>query len=156
MPEATRSTSSGSRLLDLPAELRNLIYAFAVVQDEPIPIPTEAPYIQEPALLATNRQVRAECLPIYYGSNTFAADSPYNAGAFLFDMEEASTEQRAGLITRFRAGRADHRLTPTRVKGEAGFNGVGNAREGLYGQGCGWDSEPGGDSNAAAGPRGWG
>jgi len=62
---------SSSSLFKLPPELRNEIYELALLKDQPIYISHNA-RLREPALLAINRQVRAEGLPLYYGVNTFA------------------------------------------------------------------------------------
>ena len=77
--ETTSSPSDGTGLLDLPAELRNLIYHFAVVNEKPIKIiqdewrgEAEAP--KQPALAMTCKQIRDEVLPVFYGANTFVYD----------------------------------------------------------------------------------
>lgn len=57
-----------SRLLALPAELRNNIYTFALVNTEPVDIDSSC---NEPGLLLVNRQIRAEARKIYYTSNQF-------------------------------------------------------------------------------------
>ncbi|KAK3648889.1 hypothetical protein LTR56_003825 [Elasticomyces elasticus] len=75
---------SGSRLLQLPAELRNRIFELVVVKPQPIPTarcklcckdqhawPSERIIPQQPAVTRVNRQLRTEVLPIYYGQNTF-------------------------------------------------------------------------------------
>ncbi|KAK5686527.1 hypothetical protein LTS10_002647 [Elasticomyces elasticus] len=74
---------SESRLLQLPAELRNRIFELVVVKP-PIPTarcklcykdqhvwPSERLIPQQPAITCVNRQLRTEVLPIYYGQNTF-------------------------------------------------------------------------------------
>lgn len=48
-----------SRLLALPAELRNRIYEYALIQDG------------QPALLLTSCQIRQESLQIWYNRNDF-------------------------------------------------------------------------------------
>ena len=77
-------------LESLPAEVRNLIYSFAVVEDEPLvvyratryrPCTTtgsggrivhEYTYLHErPALAAVNRGMRRDVLSIFYSANTF-------------------------------------------------------------------------------------
>lgn len=68
---------SGTTLLILPAELRNRIYEYALVEREPIqlwPSPTsfEPRFRHVPGLLSANRQVRAETIPIFYYRNSFA------------------------------------------------------------------------------------
>ncbi|KAK4631380.1 hypothetical protein CLAFUW4_02664 [Fulvia fulva] len=63
------------RLLDLPAELREHIFAFAVLSDLPISprvfIPRDAFVLRLPAVTHVNRQVRQESLPLYFEVNTF-------------------------------------------------------------------------------------
>lgn len=56
-----------SWLLSLPAELREMIYTFALTDDDCVE-PTDG----KPALLQANRQVRREASPIYYTLNAFA------------------------------------------------------------------------------------
>lgn len=55
-------------LLDLPADLRNIIYEFALVEADFILI---TPDLKQPALLATCRQVRAEARLMWFWRNTF-------------------------------------------------------------------------------------
>lgn len=59
-----------SRLLALPAELRNAIYSLVLVEPSDIVISTKH-YSQPPALLATCRQVREEASSLYYSLNRF-------------------------------------------------------------------------------------
>lgn len=79
----------GSYLQRLPAELRNQIYIYALVQAEAIDMDTMivpgrrwwesgtkegvkiAEAVQQPALTRTCRAIRAESLPVFYGLNTF-------------------------------------------------------------------------------------
>ena len=83
------------RLFALPPELRLIIYHYAVVAPEPIPLPDTlrcsggklvARYSSKiaptrpkppsyPPVLLTCRQAHQEALPIYYGSNVFRAES---------------------------------------------------------------------------------
>lgn len=66
--------ASRCRLLELPAELRNHIYEFVVLQESRVSIFTWLPAHEEdaqPALSLTCRQIRNECLPVYYDVNTF-------------------------------------------------------------------------------------
>lgn len=64
-------------LLDLPAELRNVIYEYALVFERNIP-PWDRPRHRkveewwQPALTRTNRMIRGETLPIFYALNTFS------------------------------------------------------------------------------------
>ncbi|KAK4893562.1 hypothetical protein LTR27_008029 [Elasticomyces elasticus] len=68
-------------LLELAAELRNQIFALAVVEPEPQHLflldsasgGLRASF-QQPALARVNRQIRSETLPIFYGQNVFRLD----------------------------------------------------------------------------------
>ncbi|KAK4626902.1 hypothetical protein CLAFUW4_05047 [Fulvia fulva] len=53
------------RLLTLPAEIRNRIYEYALIEHPNILI---TPAIREPPLLSANRQIRTEALGIYYSN----------------------------------------------------------------------------------------
>lgn len=58
--------------------MRNVIYEYAVVQDEPIRFTIEkAGAARQPDLSRVNRQIRSECLPILYGQNKFAIADAY-------------------------------------------------------------------------------
>lgn len=59
--------------LDLPAELRNIIYKNSLIEGKPIVLRA-----CEPSLLAANKQVRNEALAIYYGANIFQCRSEAN------------------------------------------------------------------------------
>jgi hypothetical protein len=80
MADNTTSGHTLFRLLDLPAELRNRIYHFAVVNEKPIDIIhhkrwRRAEALQQPALASTCKQLRKEVLPIFYGGNSFVLDT---------------------------------------------------------------------------------
>ena len=71
-----------SRLLALPAELRNTIYELVLISPTDIVIPAPSSpkspgvtttnlFPPEPALLLTSHQIRHEALKIYYLSNRF-------------------------------------------------------------------------------------
>lgn len=69
------------RLFDLPRELRDLIFTFAVRAETPeqsisprVSIPRDAFVLRVPALTHVCRQARRESLPLYFESNTFAFD----------------------------------------------------------------------------------
>lgn len=70
---------SGSPLLTLPAELRNLIWTHCLVQAPIIPLalPGPGPAFKNlricPRLLGSCKQINMECTPILYGENTFSA-----------------------------------------------------------------------------------
>lgn len=58
-------------LLALPAELRNAIYRFALVENDRIQITDQKPPPSEPGLLSVNKQVRKEARGIYHKENIF-------------------------------------------------------------------------------------
>lgn len=65
-----------ARLERLPPEVRNRIYRYAVVRDEPhnlTPIEDEVQVV-DPALAMVNKSIRAEVLPVFYGCNSFMVD----------------------------------------------------------------------------------
>ena len=64
------ATASPFRLLELPAELRNQIYRYAVVEQDWVHLNDHNS--SEAAVLQTCRQIRSEAGPIYYGENVFA------------------------------------------------------------------------------------
>lgn len=81
--KSAQASSTGSQqvflpFLRLPAEIRNMIYKEILIQPgcgcarthptRPLPLCTLA----QPPLTRVNRQIREECLPVYYGSNTFS------------------------------------------------------------------------------------
>lgn len=59
--------------LDLPAEIRNVIYEQSIIESKPINICQCDFRLQVPSLLMTSRQIRTEVLPLYYSLNTFKA-----------------------------------------------------------------------------------
>ena len=67
--------------LDLPAELRNRIYEFVLVEDEPIVLFDWnlrcTDYRWQPKLLRTCKTIRSEAGPIFYGQNTFHYPRPW-------------------------------------------------------------------------------
>ncbi|KAI5265956.1 hypothetical protein E4T47_08380 [Aureobasidium subglaciale] len=64
----TGSSSESFRFLNLPAEIRLMIYGYAVTEAEPIYIDTLA---APPAITRVCRQTRQEALPVFLGSNSF-------------------------------------------------------------------------------------
>lgn len=76
---ATKAAAKKSEcaFLALPAELRNRIYEFALIKDDPIEVVLWRPCSNgaPPALTQTSRQIRSESLPIFYGLNTFRLDA---------------------------------------------------------------------------------
>ena len=89
-------------LLALPAELRNTIYSLVVVEQHPIEVKAGI----EPALLATNHQIRAEAIAVFYSMNTFQSLHGY----LLFSVEKAARwirnlgEARTEMLTSLRCG----------------------------------------------------
>ncbi|KAK4541937.1 hypothetical protein LTR36_007301 [Oleoguttula mirabilis] len=67
----TPSTASSSKLMSLPPELRIAIFEFCLCEVGPIEVTA---LLKEPALLQTDRQVRAETRPIWYQGNEFYSD----------------------------------------------------------------------------------
>jgi len=63
-------SSASSPLMNLAAELRLLIYEYAVYLDNGVIEVNEAAGIPEPALLLTCKEIRHEALPIFYTQNT--------------------------------------------------------------------------------------
>lgn len=66
----------GSRLLELPAEIRDAIFEFALTSEKPVVAFRLDEYqrdsyqeAQQPPLTQVNRQVRRESLPIFYNCN---------------------------------------------------------------------------------------
>ncbi|KAK4996596.1 hypothetical protein LTR66_003824 [Elasticomyces elasticus] len=81
---------------DLPTELRCRIYQCTVLEREPIPIPVPlelwplyegsfGTHMEQPAIARTNRQLRQESLPIYYGCNTFSGQCVARGAEFPFE-----------------------------------------------------------------------
>jgi len=67
------------RLMDLPAETRDMVWKLVVVDKHFFIWPNSATGREQPDLAMVNSQIRREVLPIFYGENTFAVDlSPSN------------------------------------------------------------------------------
>ncbi|EME49462.1 hypothetical protein DOTSEDRAFT_19906 [Dothistroma septosporum NZE10] len=69
---------TSSRLLDLPAEIRSLIYEYAVASDKTVVTFRLDSYQRDdydhatlPSLASVSRQVRSESLPAFYSCNDF-------------------------------------------------------------------------------------
>ncbi|KAK5721848.1 hypothetical protein LTR15_006441 [Elasticomyces elasticus] len=81
------------RFLDLPRELRDVIYTHALMADGPLLVAgpcrhNDWPTAAQPALTQTSRQVRVESLPVFYGDNIFEAHVPnLDFGFFLSYMQ---------------------------------------------------------------------
>jgi hypothetical protein len=63
------AATSRSPLLELPAELRNRIYEYAVAERRKIVVDNG---VSEPPLTLVCKQVRQESIPIYYTNNKFS------------------------------------------------------------------------------------
>jgi len=59
-----------SQFLQLPPELRNVIYVYALIAETDVEVPASGK-VAKPALLQACRQTMSEATPIYYGQNTF-------------------------------------------------------------------------------------
>lgn len=66
--EAEETKQQHFRFLDLPPELRNRVYNYALVEKKGTVIPI-TPDLEPPALLSTSKQVREESLQIWYRQN---------------------------------------------------------------------------------------
>ena len=82
------AVEQSSRLLALPAEIRNYIYTFAVVEDSPIEYyeVRKSSFLGGPAILRVCRQTRTEAMPNFYGANTFQPGFFRNTEDFLQDL----------------------------------------------------------------------
>lgn len=84
--KSTSNTAEGSRLLSLPRELRDFIWELAVTEHQSVriklrrspeaddndPLPSAYQYSRiQPAITMTCRQVRAECLAMFFEKNSF-------------------------------------------------------------------------------------
>ena len=74
-----------SPLFRLPRELRDVIWSFCLIAQDPIRWPSdECNADLTPALLATCKKVKAETLPILYGRNVLNFAHPSDANMFLW------------------------------------------------------------------------
>lgn len=85
--------SRNSRLLGLPAELRNNIYRLALVEGEII-TPAQGSMPSVPPLLSTNRQIQAEAASIYVQENMFAFDIDNLDGSKVTELCSAALVRR--------------------------------------------------------------
>lgn len=90
----TRSATMASRLLQLPPELRNIIYRRAVVTSNKIRIKSDC--IREPPLLLVCKQIRQEACDLYYYENEFTVKiNDYDTtNAVRFNSKIHSARQR--------------------------------------------------------------
>ncbi|KAK4610581.1 hypothetical protein CLAFUW4_14138 [Fulvia fulva] len=85
--------SRDSRLLSLPAELRNKIYRLVLVEDSEIIIPPWGPLPAPPGLLATNTQIRNEASSIYFQENNFHFVIYESNAVFFLTFRDSSRAQ---------------------------------------------------------------
>ncbi|KAG8158243.1 hypothetical protein KVR01_012004 [Diaporthe batatas] len=107
--------------LDLPAEIRNTIYRFSLIESSP---DQRIRGLVQPPLARTNRQVRSESLPIYYGNNRFQVEIPPK-GLML------EPDHWADFIRMFRVFKAG------RVEGRPGTGSLQFLRDISFTQDCG-------------------
>ena len=62
-------------LLELPPELRTIIYEYALLEPDLIRV-SRSNLVVPPSLLATCRQVRSEAIKIYHSENKFSINAP--------------------------------------------------------------------------------
>ncbi|EME78600.1 uncharacterized protein MYCFIDRAFT_178721 [Pseudocercospora fijiensis CIRAD86] len=75
-------------LFDLPPELRNEIYAYALAEDKPVEVDRSDSPRKPPALLRICRQVYHEAWPIFYRVNIFQTDCYNSAEVFLGGLSD--------------------------------------------------------------------
>ncbi|KAK5127468.1 hypothetical protein LTR85_006807 [Meristemomyces frigidus] len=93
---------SQSAVLRLPAELRNIIYHYTLVQQTCIVIEAGDTPPLEPALLHVNRQVRREAIDMYYQQNEFEFTiANCDASCYLKWCKSTQRRKRSNLIWRF-------------------------------------------------------
>ncbi|KAI5368062.1 hypothetical protein Slin15195_G031960 [Septoria linicola] len=73
-PNSAQITQQSCRFLELPAELRIVIYELVLLQDDSVDITAtmEGSHFRDPPLLRTCCQISLEATPIYYSHNTFS------------------------------------------------------------------------------------
>jgi hypothetical protein len=80
LPATTTTTtrpstpSTGSPFMDLPGELKNRIYFYALVRKDNVEISAANWDTHQPALLKTCKQIRREALSIFYNENRVSAN----------------------------------------------------------------------------------
>ncbi|KAI5363554.1 hypothetical protein Slin14017_G055180 [Septoria linicola] len=101
-------TKSRINFFCLSAELRNQIYELVLVENRSIDIDPSKLWWETstrrspPGVLCTNRQVRKEALPIYYGSNTFCCilDGPMRQFIEARKWFRKLGQEKASLLTK--------------------------------------------------------
>lgn len=71
---ASDGEASFHRFLDLPAELRNKIYSYAVLINKPIHLAAAF----APPITRVSKQLRAEALPVFFAENSFTVEVTSN------------------------------------------------------------------------------
>lgn len=91
------ASKSDSRLLSLPAELRNRVYRLVLLENRPIRV-TQSGFDQGGGLLSTCKQIRQEALKIYYYENKFLVITPkWNTDTLVsFHTETLRLQLRVG------------------------------------------------------------
>jgi hypothetical protein len=84
------------RFRDLPAEMRNRIIAFAVLEPEPIELYNVSP----PAITAVSRQLRVESLAVFFWENTFLV-RVYSDVGYHFLVASSGARRRDALAGQF-------------------------------------------------------
>ena len=88
-----RQLAQPFRLLDLPAELRNRIYSYAIARGTMIEIaPLKKSITGSPSITTASRQLRAETLPILYPRCTLKIDLRSGKTSFSRCQEEAALD----------------------------------------------------------------
>ena len=96
-PASLSREGQDTTFLDLPAEMRNEIYGYAIPCQQLIAVNHTQPYLLEPNLLAVNRQVRSETLPFFYGENDFQIQGSSPAVKFLRSLSTQKTRSLRSL-----------------------------------------------------------
>ncbi|CAK4030385.1 Hypothetical predicted protein [Lecanosticta acicola] len=86
-PSARKIALPKTSFLNLPAELRNEVYRLSLIGDTPIPIRFKAPCVPQPSLSMANKQIRTECLSIFYGENVFWTTQAFTVDAWFMHMD---------------------------------------------------------------------
>jgi len=81
------------RFRDLPAEMRNRIIAFAVLEPEPIELYNVSP----PAITAVSRELRRESMAVFFWENTFLVRVYSDIGYGFYWNEVAHSEETLSL-----------------------------------------------------------
>ncbi|KAF2771265.1 hypothetical protein EJ03DRAFT_334934 [Teratosphaeria nubilosa] len=97
-------------LLSLPAELRNQIYRYTLLEKDSIDINTlPLTFPQTPGLLGACRQTREECLGIYYEENIFRfVINNYDASLYIKWCTTFRAQRRAETSFKIRGGGHAH------------------------------------------------